>query len=292
MDEVSFAGGTNPSGDQQVFSFDAFGKRRNTDWTNNNSDSRFDENHWTERGYTGHEHLDNVRMIHMNGRVQEPIWGRMLSPDPVVGDLNMPQTLNAYTYVASNPLTLTDLSGREIDPRLVEEMLLDDLVVRTYVDCVYLGTCVLPEDFNWGGVQIDLGSPFDAGSAPAAPSDQTPDPSNTDPSDSQDQNKKDSDGEEKADQRPDPCDSGSSYTDRSQRAANILGFGGAGGAATGMWYGMQEAAQTGASRLAFLEVGKLAMAGVAVGAALMVPFEVGFFALTMPSSVAPGTCTP
>jgi len=35
----------------------------------------------------------------------------MTSPDPVVGDLTRPQTLNAYSYVANNPLSFIDPSG-------------------------------------------------------------------------------------------------------------------------------------------------------------------------------------
>ncbi len=66
---------------------------------------------WTERGYTGHEHLDKVKLIHMNGRVQDPIVGRMLSPDPVLGDLADPQSLNRYSYVRNNPLGLVDPTG-------------------------------------------------------------------------------------------------------------------------------------------------------------------------------------
>jgi RHS repeat-associated protein len=92
-------------------SFDAFGKRRNPHWTNDTGDSRFNDNHWTEWGYTGHEQLDSVRLTHMNGRMQDPIAGRMLSLDPVIGDLAEPQSLNPYSYVSNNPATLVDPSG-------------------------------------------------------------------------------------------------------------------------------------------------------------------------------------
>jgi RHS repeat-associated protein len=98
----------------QASSFDAFGKRRNTDWANDNTDALFTETQWLERGYTGHQQLDGVRLIHMNGRVQNPVWGRMLSPDPVVGDLSRPQSLNAYSYVMNNPLSFTDPTGFEV----------------------------------------------------------------------------------------------------------------------------------------------------------------------------------
>jgi len=110
VDRVSWAGGSTFAGVIQ-YSFDAFGKRRETTWLNDADNSTFGDNHWLERGYTGHEMLDNVRMIHMNGRVQDPTWGRMLSPDPVVGDLTLPQSLNAYSYVGNNPASWIDLTG-------------------------------------------------------------------------------------------------------------------------------------------------------------------------------------
>ena len=91
--------------------FDAFGKRRNTNWTADTADLRGNDAHFLERGYTGHEHLDNLRLIHMNGRLQDPVLGTMLSPDPVLGALERPQTLNRYSYAANNPSSMVDPSG-------------------------------------------------------------------------------------------------------------------------------------------------------------------------------------
>ncbi len=110
VDRVSLAGGSSFGGSTQ-FSFDAFGKRRETSWLNDADNSTFGDNHWLERGYTGHEMLDNVRMIHMRGRVQDPVWGRMLSPDPMLGDLTLPQSLNPYSYVSNNPVMFIDPTG-------------------------------------------------------------------------------------------------------------------------------------------------------------------------------------
>jgi RHS repeat-associated protein len=109
LDRVTSLGGvTGATG----MSYDAYGKRRDPDsWANDDLDAKFGEAQWLERGYTGHQHLDVVRLIHMNGRVQNPIWGRMLSPDPVVGDLTRPQGLNAYSYAGNNPLTMVDPTG-------------------------------------------------------------------------------------------------------------------------------------------------------------------------------------
>ena len=36
------------------------------------------------RGYTSHEHLDKLGLIHMNGRVYDPELGRFLSADPLL----------------------------------------------------------------------------------------------------------------------------------------------------------------------------------------------------------------
>ena len=93
----------------QEFSFDAFGARRNTDWSADFTE--FDSAHDTERGYTGHEHIDNARLIHMNGRVQDPIIGRMLSADPFIPNPFNSQSFNRYSYVINNPLSRVDPSG-------------------------------------------------------------------------------------------------------------------------------------------------------------------------------------
>ncbi len=65
----------------------------------------------TTRGYTGHEELDEVGLVHMNGRVYDPQLGRFLSADPVVQDGTDLQAFNHYAYVRNNPLSLTDPSG-------------------------------------------------------------------------------------------------------------------------------------------------------------------------------------
>ncbi|MCP4303726.1 MAG: RHS repeat-associated core domain-containing protein, partial [bacterium] len=50
-------------------------------------------------------------LVHMNGRVYDPELGRFLSADPFVQDATDLQSLNRYTYVLNNPLSLTDSSG-------------------------------------------------------------------------------------------------------------------------------------------------------------------------------------
>ncbi len=65
----------------------------------------------TKRGYTGHEHIDELDLIHMNGRVYDPAIGRFLSPDPHVQMPKSTQGFNRYAYVQNNPLKYTDPSG-------------------------------------------------------------------------------------------------------------------------------------------------------------------------------------
>jgi len=95
--------------------FDAFGKRRDpADWNGPppNSDLQAIANA-LRNGFTGHEHLDNMTLIHMNGRVYDPAIGRFISADPYTTDPDFSQGLNRYSYVLNNPLKYLDPSGFE-----------------------------------------------------------------------------------------------------------------------------------------------------------------------------------
>ena len=63
------------------------------------------------RGYTGHEHLLEYGLIHMNARLYDPQTGRFLSPDPYVQDPANTQSYNRYAYALNNPLRYIDPSG-------------------------------------------------------------------------------------------------------------------------------------------------------------------------------------
>jgi len=65
----------------------------------------------TNRGFTGHEHIEGFGLVHMNGRVYDPKAGRFLSADPHIQDGGNSQSYNRYTYVLNNPLKYTDPSG-------------------------------------------------------------------------------------------------------------------------------------------------------------------------------------
>jgi len=94
---------------KQELSFDAWGNRRNpSTWqpfTGTPPEAV------TDRGFTGHEHLYVFGLINMNGRVYDPILGRMLSPDNYVQAPDNTQNLNRYSYCMNNPLVFVDPDG-------------------------------------------------------------------------------------------------------------------------------------------------------------------------------------
>jgi len=49
--------------------------------------------------------------VHANGRVYDPALGRFLSVDPVFQSAHNGQSLNPYSYVMNNPLSMTDPTG-------------------------------------------------------------------------------------------------------------------------------------------------------------------------------------
>lgn len=65
----------------------------------------------TDRGYTMHEHLDEFRLINMNGRIYDPVLGRFLSPDNYIQAPGNPQNYNRYSYALNNPLVYVDPDG-------------------------------------------------------------------------------------------------------------------------------------------------------------------------------------
>ena len=102
---------------KDYFSFDSWGKRRNAqnwatlwDYTNNSS-SILSLTNLTTRGFTGHEMLDTVGIVHMNGRIYDPNIGRFLQADTQIQSPFDTQSYNRYSYVRNNPLALVDPSG-------------------------------------------------------------------------------------------------------------------------------------------------------------------------------------
>ena len=100
------------------YAYDPFGKRR---YTNGSYDPfgtivvDFSPNSaataGADRGFTEHEHLDDIGLIHMNGRIFDPRVGLFLQPDKFVQAPTDMQNYNRYSYCSNNPLTCTDPTG-------------------------------------------------------------------------------------------------------------------------------------------------------------------------------------
>ncbi|RLD72707.1 MAG: hypothetical protein DRI87_05400 [Bacteroidetes bacterium] len=121
--------------EEQVFSFDPWGRRRkpNTwDYYTHPTTYLFD------RGFTGHEHLDNFDLINMNGRVYDPWLGRFLSPDNFVQSATYSQNYNRYSYALNNPLKYTDPSG---------EIVWVPIVIGAVIG-TYMGGTLANNDYN------------------------------------------------------------------------------------------------------------------------------------------------
>jgi RHS repeat-associated protein len=94
-------------------SYTAHGARRNsTTWIGAPTSSEWlDIASTTRRGFTGHEHLDNISLVHMNGRIFDPQLGRFISADPYIDGADTTQGWNRYSYVHNTLLNAIDPSG-------------------------------------------------------------------------------------------------------------------------------------------------------------------------------------
>ncbi|CAH1797012.1 unnamed protein product [Owenia fusiformis] len=105
---------TNANGDIiESLRYNAYGQRRSDSWADFRDcgvSAQSGSTH-TNRGFTGHEHIEELDLIHMNGRIYDPVVGRFLSPDPHVQDPYNTQSYNRYSYTLNNPLKHKDPSG-------------------------------------------------------------------------------------------------------------------------------------------------------------------------------------
>ncbi|MDH5272772.1 MAG: FG-GAP-like repeat-containing protein [Gammaproteobacteria bacterium] len=125
-------------------SFGTFGTRRGSNWSAATAPDWLGIANTTRQGFTGHEMLDNVGLVHMNGRVYDPALGRFLSADPLIGDLADSQSLNPYAYVGNRPLNATDPTGYLVDGGL--SIYVGKFVVDSILSSLVYGL------FNHGGL--------------------------------------------------------------------------------------------------------------------------------------------
>lgn len=99
-----------------------------------------------DRGYTGHEHLQGINIIHMNGRLYDPVVHRFLQPDNFVQDPFFTQNYNRYSYVLNNPLKYTDASGE-----LFWTPILVGMIIGAVSGAVsYIAHAVNTGEWSWG----------------------------------------------------------------------------------------------------------------------------------------------
>ena len=91
--------------------FDPWGERLEEDWRDGDPTIGMPLHYPTQEGYTGHQQLDQLGLVHMDGRVYDPAVSRFLSADLFVQAPGNSQSYNRYSYVFNNPLSMVDPSG-------------------------------------------------------------------------------------------------------------------------------------------------------------------------------------
>jgi RHS repeat-associated protein len=100
-----------------AYSFDPFGRPRDGQLVERDKLTSL----FTLRGFTDHEQMNEMELIHMNGRAFDYNLGRFLSVDPVIQFEGNSQSINPYSYIMNNPLAGTDPSGYEAEPVYYDE---------------------------------------------------------------------------------------------------------------------------------------------------------------------------
>ncbi|WP_417430975.1 polymorphic toxin type 23 domain-containing protein [Halpernia sp.] len=99
-----------------------------------------------DRGYTSHEHFAEVGIIHMNGRLYDPLLRRFLNADENIQDPTNTQNYNKYGYVLNNPLIYSDSNG--------EWFGIDDLIVAAASFVIgYVSHGIMTGQWGWSAVK-------------------------------------------------------------------------------------------------------------------------------------------
>ena len=133
------------SGKVERYSYDPFGRRRSADnWVQDvRTEPRF------SRGYCMHEHVSEMDMIDMNGRLYDPTLCQFLSPDPYIQDPTNWQNYNRYGYCLQNPMLYTDPSG--------EYLLIDDVIAAVVGGSINLAVNAINGNLKGGNVFESIG---------------------------------------------------------------------------------------------------------------------------------------
>jgi len=112
------------------FAYEASGKRRFPAGSQDQQNTLTGVN--TKRGFTNHAHLDTLGLVHMNGRVYDPLLARFMSADPGVPHPEDLQSYNRYSYARNNPLAYVDLDGFNDQDHRNEGLAEDSFIQRLY----------------------------------------------------------------------------------------------------------------------------------------------------------------
>ncbi|WP_238555365.1 RHS repeat domain-containing protein [Chryseobacterium sp. P1-3] len=108
-----------------------------------------------ERGYTSHEHFMEVGIIHMNGRLYDPLLRRFLNADENIQDPYNTQNYNKYGYVMNNPLMFNDPSGEFFVAGFflsyIAPIIWGAIVGTAIAGTAYLLTAAFTQNFTWSG---------------------------------------------------------------------------------------------------------------------------------------------
>ena len=110
-----------------------------------------------DRGYTSHEHFQELGIIHMNGRLYDPILRRFLNADENIQDPMNTQNYNKYGYVFNNPLMFNDPSGEFIFGAVFAASFIGKLVIGATIGAVIgiasysLSVAISGQKWNIGG---------------------------------------------------------------------------------------------------------------------------------------------
>ncbi len=190
VDQVgSLVAVTNESGVLvERYAYDPFGKRRFADGNFDATNALFiDWTHYadqssslallttargTTRGFTGHEHLDDLGLIHMNGRMYDATIARFMQADPTVQYVLLMQDYNRYSYLMNNPLNGFDPSG------YTPFGILGDFIEQTvgfffgdappwlrFAAAIAIAYEIGPQsfEFTWGNIALTAAAGFTAG---------------------------------------------------------------------------------------------------------------------------------
>ncbi|MGO4707573.1 RHS repeat-associated core domain-containing protein, partial [Chryseobacterium sp. 2TAF14] len=108
-----------------------------------------------ERGYTSHEHFAEIGIIHMNGRLYDPLLRRFLNADENIQDPYNTQNYNKYGYVMNNPLIFNDPSGEYWEAGFLlaaaAYAITGAIIGAAIGAAVYLVSAAFTGNFSWGG---------------------------------------------------------------------------------------------------------------------------------------------